>query len=152
MNWNQVVRQQLMSGFALIEKSLADLSPEEAVQRPHGLTPIVWQVGHLALTDARITKQLSGGDLLVPEDYEKLFARGTSGEGSFPPLSSVLEAFRRVQEKLLQLAEEDLARPAEGGPFYSTVGEALLFLDKHRWYHIGKIMTLRGLLNKPQLL
>lgn len=38
---------------ARVHRALADVSEEDARAGPQGLTPIVWQVGHIALTDSR---------------------------------------------------------------------------------------------------
>ena len=152
MDVRALVKQALAGGMGLMERALADLSEEEAAQRPHGLAPIVWQVGHLAASEARLIKNLSGVDVSLPANYGELFARGSSGEGPFPPLSEVRAAFARGQEELLKIAEGDLSRAVDGGPLYSNVAGALFFADRHRWYHLGKIMTLRGLLGKPRLL
>ena len=135
-----------------MERALDDVTEEEATQRPQGLAPIVWQVGHLVISEAGLIKNISGVDMALPENYSHLFASGTSGEGSFPPLAEVRDAFARSQQELLRIAQGDLGRAVDGGRFYSNVAGALLFADRHRWYHIGKIMTLRSLLGKPRLL
>ncbi|MFS8534534.1 MAG: DinB family protein [Limnochordales bacterium] len=152
MELRELVKGALIAGAGMIDRALADLSEEEAAQRPHGLTPIVWQVGHLTVSEARMVHQLTGAELALPEKYKDLFEYGTSGEGPFPPLAEVREYFTRGQQELLKAADGDLSRAVDGGRLYSTVAGALMFADRHRWYHIGKIMTLRGLLQKPRLL
>lgn len=152
MDLRQLIVEALSAGAGMLERTLGDLSEEEAAQRPQGLAPIVWQVGHLTVSEARMVQELTGADIALPENYKALFEYGTSGEGSLPPLEEVRGYFSKGQQALLQAADGDLARAVDGGPFYSTVAGALLFVDRHRWYHIGKIMTLRGLLHKPRLL
>mgnify|MGYP001070472502 CR=1 FL=1 len=152
MDVQELVKGALIAGARMLENAIKDVTDEEAAQRPQGLAPIVWQVGHLAVSEAGIVKQLTGEDVSLPDTYAQIFAFGTSGEANFPPLSEVREAFARTQKALLSIADGDLARPVEGDRFYSNVAAALLFADRHRWYHIGKVMTLRGLLGKPRLL
>lgn len=152
MELRELLKHALAGGAGMIKHTISDLSEEEAAQRPHGLSPIVWQVGHLAVTEARLVQELLGVEVELPASYGHLFPYGSSGDGPLPPLSEVSEAFERVHEQLLKATDEDLSRAADGGRLYSTVGGALLFADHHRWYHIGKIMTLRGLLGKQRLL
>lgn len=152
MDLRPMIMEALVAGAGMLERTLEDLTEEEAAQRPHGLTPIVWQVGHLTVSEARMVEELTGADFTLPENYQALFDYGTSGEGSLPSLAEVRENFAKGQQALLQAADGDLARAVDGGPFYSTVAGALLFVDRHRLYHIGKIMTLRSLLHKPRLL
>ena len=152
MELRELVKGALLAGTGMLDRTLADLSEEEAARRPQGLTPIVWQVGHLAFHEARLAKQLTGAEIALPETYKDLFEYGSSGEGPFPPLAEVREYFAKGQQELLKAADGDLSRAVDGGRLYSTVAGALMFADRHRWYHIGKIMTLRGLLQKPRLL
>jgi len=63
----ELVKGALIAGAGMIDRALADLSEEEAAQRPHGLTPIVWQVGHLTVSEARMVHQLTGAELALPE-------------------------------------------------------------------------------------
>lgn len=135
-----------------IRESLQDLRPEEFIARPHGLAPILWQVGHVALSDANLARR-AGEPMEIPESYERLFARGTPGDGPYPPPSEVLEFFEAAQSALLELAAGDLGRPA-ASPIgaYATVGGAISWNLYHRGYHHGKIMTLRALMGKPRLL
>ncbi|MBO8141925.1 MAG: DinB family protein [Firmicutes bacterium] len=152
MSLNELVRWDIENTGRMVDLVLQDVTPEEAVKRPSGLAPVVWQLGHLAVADGAIAQALSGDDGLVPDRYKGLFARGTAGDGPFPPLAEVKDVFARIQARLLELAGGDLERPVDGGRLYATAGQALLFANRHRWYHIGKIMTLRALLDKPRLM
>ena len=147
----EALKNQLTFTAESVEQALADLSTEEAAARPHGLTPIVWQVGHMAYYDALLVQEVVGGALLVPETYKELFRQGSTGDGPLPPLYEVRAAFERAHQGLLRLAEGDLDQPVDGGNEYNTVGSALAFMNIHRGYHIGKIFTLRALLGKPVL-
>lgn len=46
----------------------------------------------------------------------------------------------------------DLSQPFEKPDFFRNRGDVLVFACFHRGYHVGKIATLRALLNKPRLL
>jgi len=143
---------EMLDGTARrIQRVLTDITEADARARPYGLTPIVWQVGHIALVDARALLR-SGVAVEVPAAFEPLFTTGSGGDADYPPLASVVPVLDGVNDRLRQLAREgDLNRTVEGTRSYTTVGEALLFLVYHRGYHIGKITTLRALLGKARV-
>jgi hypothetical protein len=79
------------------------------------------------------------------------FKAGTGGPADYPSLGQVWEAFDRGHSTLVEAARSaDMTRPVEG-PMYANVGEMLIYASVHRGYHIGKMTTLRALLNKPIL-
>lgn len=127
------------------------ISEEEAKARPENLAPILWQVGHIAYYEALLVAQVEGGEADVPAVYEELFKQGSGGGGEFPPFAEVVEQLKRSQDATLRLVERDLDAPLAGEPLYTTLGGALLFTHYHRGYHLGKIMTLRGLLGKERV-
>lgn len=124
------------------------ISDEEARARPEDLAPIVWQAGHIAYYEALLVAEVEGGAPNIPATYEALFKQGSKGGGEFPPLAEVVEVLKRSQSGVLRLVEGDLAKPLAGEPLYTSLAGALLFTHYHRGYHLGKIMTLRGLLGK----
>ncbi|MDR7518073.1 MAG: DinB family protein [Armatimonadota bacterium] len=127
------------------------MNDDEARRSPTGgLSPIVWQTGHITLTDFGMARR--AGDLTSPpEGYTELFAPGTGGEAAYPPIASVSEAMERAHHVLEEVAKSaDLDGPAESHN-YATVGEMLIFAIYHRGYHIGKMTTLRALLGKKRL-
>lgn len=142
----------LETTFTRANRCVEDFSDDDARARPHGLTPIIWQFGHIVSADAGYLVRAGGaGDLHVPSTYRELFGTGTGGEAEYPPLAELRELFEEVQRALLQAARTaDLSVPVEGQS-YHTVGEVLLFPMYHRGYHIGKMTTLRSLAGKRRL-
>jgi hypothetical protein len=132
-------------------RCLADLTEEEAQRSPvGGLSPIVWQAGHTALTDYNMARR-ADGRTQAPDGYEKLFEMGTGGPAVYPSLSEVREHCTRAQAILEEIAKTaNLDAPVDGRS-YSTVHEMLTFAVYHRGYHVGKVTTLRALLHKPRL-
>ena len=111
------------------------------------LTPIVWQVGHLAVVDGNYVRR-AGGESPVPARYAELFKQGSGGEQDYPPLSEVWNVFDTTHRALAdRAAGVDFDKPVDS-PTYKTIGEMLTYASYHRGYHIGKIMSLRGLLGK----
>ena len=114
------------------------------------LTPVVWQVGHLALVDGNYVRR-AGGESPVPARYAELFKQGSGGEQDYPPLAEVWNVFDTTHRALMdRAAGADYEAPIDA-PAYKTIGEMLQYSSYHRGYHIGKIMSLRGLLGKAPL-
>ncbi len=145
-----LLRYALDATRARVIRCLEDLSEEEARRVVQGLSPVVWQVGHLAQADGVLLRR-AGAPAPVPEAYAALFGPGTGGQADYPPLSQVRGVFEATHEALLQLlAAAALDQPVDAS-HYRCVGEMLAFSAYHRGYHIGKITTLRALLGKPRL-
>jgi len=140
----------LETSHARVLRCVEDLTEEEARDAPHGLTPIIWQLGHLVVSDAGYLRR-AGGAIALPPRYGDLFAMGTGGRAEYPPLAEVRGRFEPIHRALLDVARTaDYGAPVEGRS-YRTVGELLAFVAYHRGYHIGKMTTLRALLRKPRL-
>ncbi len=135
----------------ILLRTLGDLNEEELQRSPAGgLSPIIWQVGHLATQDAYFAR-LCGHDFKPDASVEALFGRGTSGAGPYPPLAEVRLAWDAAHGALESVARTaDLSQPVQSKMF-KTVGDVVSFATFHRGYHIGKICTLRALLGKPRL-
>lgn len=154
MDINAAIQFQLQRSHERVQQCIADLSSEEARRSPIlRLSPVVWQVGHLAFYDAQYAERAGVSDPVpvIPEDYEQLFKAGTGGQAAYPPIDHVWRVFDRMHAALQRIAVSgDLAKPVEG-QLYKDVGGMLMFASAHRTYHIGKMATLRALLDKPVL-
>lgn len=154
MDIHAAIQFQLQRSHERVQQCIADLSREEAHRSPiPRLSPVVWQVGHLAFYDALYAERAGVAHAVpaIPGDYERLFEAGTGGQAEYPPVDQVWKAFDRTHGALLEIAERaDLAKPIEG-QLYKDVGGMLMFACVHRTYHIGKMATLRALLDKPVL-
>jgi hypothetical protein len=133
----------------LVLKSLGDLTADELQRSPvGGLSPIIWQVGHIAASDAYFAG-LCGQSVAVDDTFRALFGRKTGGVKPYPSLAVVQPVHDSAHMALAAIAQSaDLSR-AVGGEFFKTVGDVVSFACFHRGYHIGKICTLRALLGKP---
>jgi len=140
----------LETTFTRAARCVDDVTEEEARTRPHGLSPIIWQLGHIVTADAGYLRR-AGGAIELPETYRGLFGTGTGGDATYPPLAEVRGHFEALQRGLIEAARTaDLSKPVEGQS-YRTAGEVLAFVTYHRGYHIGKMTTLRALVEKPRL-
>jgi DinB family protein len=147
------VLNQLEGSHRLVKELVGDVLDDEARRVPAAnLSPITWQVGHLAFADATFGRHARGA-YTVPENYAGLFKTGTGGHASYPEFNEVLEAFDASHQMLAQLAgEADFASPMTILPgAFNSLGEMFIFVCAHRGYHAGKIGTLRCLLGKPRV-
>ncbi len=136
--------------YARFLRCLEDITDDEARRMPAELTPIVWQVGHVAVADFAFARRLDGTSA-PPSGYPRLFQAGSGGNAHYPSLDEVRDVLGQAQRRLEELARSaDLDEPLEARN-YRTAGEMFAFAVYHRGYHTGKITTLRALLGKPRL-
>lgn len=142
--------QQFTLSYDRAKRCVADLSDEEARRAPGTLTPVIWQLGHIVVTDSNFVRR-AGRTFEVPPRFVDLFKPGTGGAADYPPLGDVAAAFDGTQQALLRTVQEaDYDTPIDA-PNYKNVEQMLIYVGAHRHYHIGKMATLRSLLGKPRL-
>jgi uncharacterized damage-inducible protein DinB len=151
MEIQPVLLYGLTATMARLQRSIADLSDDDALRIPiAGLAPIVWQAGHIAVVDATFAHRVDG-QTQAPDGYVDLFKAGTGGSASYPPLAEVKNALEHAQRSWETIVRTvDPTTPVDSDR-YRNVGELLVFIAYHRGYHVGKINTLRALLQKPRL-
>jgi len=155
MDDRALIHQQLGASRGILQHSVGDISDDEArrISIPT-LSPIIWQVGHLAVTNVGFIKRAGIESIpSLPAAYRGLFESGTGGAADYPPLEAVMRVFDDTHEALLgAVAAADLDAANEGPRgVWNNVSELFAFSVTHRWYHIGKINSLRALLGKPRL-
>lgn len=154
MDVRAAIQFQLRRTHERVQECIADLAPDEARRSPlPRLAPVVWQVGHVTFYDALYPERAGVAHAVpaIPKEYEQLFKAGTGGQAAYPPIDQVWKVFDRTNTALQAIAQSaDLAKPVEG-QLYTDVGSMLIFACVHRNYHIGKMATLRALLDKPVL-
>jgi DinB superfamily len=154
MDMKEAVHFQLKRSHERVQQCIADLARDEAHRSPAPrLSPVVWQIGHLAYYDSLYADRAGVAHAVppIPEDYERLFQAGTGGQAEYPSIDQVWTTFDRTHGGLLRIAGSvELSTPVEG-QLYKDIGGMLMFACVHRAYHIGKMATLRALLDKPVL-
>jgi hypothetical protein len=161
MDDRALLQHQLTVSQQILKRSLHGISEEEARSTPNSLSPIVWQAGHIALGDFGFARGdlgfVVGADVapagILPDNSAALFKTGTGGAAAYPPFGDVVGSVDASHDALVRaVAEADLSTPNKGpGGLWNTRAEAFAFAVTHRWYHVGKINTLRALLGKPRL-
>ena len=154
MDFRTAIEFQLRRTHERVHQCLADLSAEEARRLPQPrLSPVVWQVGHLAFYDAKYADGAGVGHAMpaIPPEYGDLFKVGTGGEADYPSVDRVVTVFDGTNAALEAIARSGALDTPIEGQMYKDVGGMLMFACLHRNYHIGKMASLRALLNKPIL-
>ena len=155
MENRDLIQHSLGGSHQVVKLMLSEISEEEARRIVNTtLSPIIWQVGHLAFANSNFIKRVGvTSATTLPERYPVLFKTGTGGAADYPPLIEVVQAFDDTHEALMRVvAEANLDAPNEGPRgFWNNVAGAFAFSNAHRWYHIGKMTSLRALLGKPRL-
>lgn len=155
MDNRALLQQQLAVSHQILKHCLSEISDDDARRMPNAtLSPIIWQVGHLAVTNVTFAQRAGASPTTaLPAGYPDLFKTGTGGQAAYPPLNAVVRAFNDTHEALMRaVAEAELEAPSESPRgVWKNVAEMLGFSNTHRWYHIGKINSLRALLGKPRL-
>lgn len=116
---------------------------------------ILWNIGHVTCSLARIAYVFSGHPLPIPEHYLKLFGKGTNASSwdERPDHTEVIECANR----LIDNVERDFAagmftayQPWKvGGSQIESVEEAIAFHCFHEGLHIGKVLDIKLALGLP---
>lgn len=140
--------EQLKFTRSKVERAMAGVSDEEAVQRFLPMNCLSWIVGHLANQEQRLWLEFQGSEVVVP-GLSELFGYG---EPAFtPPLAEMWEAWRRVgaatEPFLESLIGEDLLKvPAGSGRVWNeSNGTLMMRVIMHQWFHIGESQAIRQL-------
>jgi hypothetical protein len=147
----------------LLAGDFTEAEAAQVVGDGHGPNPLLWQLGHLACTEATVIELFSAGPergLLVPDALRAVCATGSPAptpDTSFPPLTELWALLHRTHECVLELLEgatlADLDRPPRvPHPYFHTLGQAVYEVALNENYHIGQIAALRKLLGKPRIM
>ena len=155
MDNRALIQHQLAISHQTVKRTVNDIADGEASRlSTAALAPVVWQVGHLAVANTNFLQRAGiSSTAALPERYSTLFKTGTGGAADYPSLTEVVKAFDETHEALMRaVSEANLETSTEGpGGLWKNFGQMFAFADAHRWYHIGKITSLRALLGKPRL-
>ncbi len=141
----------------VFRKYTLDLVSDLDIDKLHLVPPkmtnsIIWNVGHLLLSQQMLTYGLSGLPLHTPMHWLKLFKIGSSGT----PLVSQVD-INSLFESMVPLIEQTKIdfydntfqnfKPFHTGygAHITNINEALAFNNYHEGNHIGHIITLKKL-------
>ena len=130
-------------------RALRGVPEADGLRRFEPMNSIGWIVAHLAWHEQRYwLTRLSG---TTPEPIlDEIAAYGRPA--STPSLRAMRRAWVRVttasDPRLEELGEADMTVPLPGSP-RRLIGNALLRVTYHYWFHICEIMAIRQLLGHP---
>lgn len=154
------LRKQYDMSRGMLARLAEDFTPEEATRRAGSHKPLVWFLGHVAVTDNYFLTLFGGHESAIPEERLARYGRGSDGSADFSDASleeliAVLDTLKeRVHAVIAALAPEDLERaPATpvGHPAFKNLGSALALVVSHCAYHAGQIGDLRRELGKDPI-
>lgn len=140
----KTTRQHLLS-------IIDDLLPEQLTVSPPGFrNNILWNAGHVIVTQQLLFYGRAGQPMRVPDDFVERFRKGTLPE---PSLSATTIDF--IRENLLTTVDR-AAMDYQNGlfnkyePYTTSYGvelhtfeEALQFINVHESLHLGYVMAMR---------
>ncbi len=104
MQLNEAILGQLQLTYQFALDSLEELTEDEAQRSPGGnLSPVIWQVGHLAWAEKLYASRVDHA-VVIPPSFELMFRTGTGGPGDYPPLGKVTAAYVTAHEGLVEIA------------------------------------------------
>jgi len=142
------------------DKIVADIPDDKLT---HQASPVdnhpLWVMGHTALTDAWLCKELSIPGVTVPESLNKAFGAGTkpSPTGN-PPAAEVRKAYHDSRAVLMQwlrtCPEEafNLDLSQKSGGFTTDPLDAMFKIAWHEGWHFGQAANTRKALGLPAVM
>lgn len=146
-----------MMQLADIRKLYAGLSKDLTVDQlnyiPEGFANnILWNLGHVIVTQQMLTYGLAGLALNVPKEMVPMFRKGSS-----PKMWESPPDAEKIKTLLLELPETFESDYEAGkfesfktyqtatGPVLKTIDDGIAFNDFHEGLHLGTILALRKL-------
>lgn len=139
-----------------------DIPDERFVEQPiPGVNHPAWIIGHLALsTDS--ANALLGGEKTIPQNWSRLFGRGSKlspSRSDYPSKDELLQAletgFQQARERAGNTSAEEIARPnpnpmlKDGLP---TVKDIFAFvMTSHFAVHLGQLSSWRRMIGLPPM-
>lgn len=142
--------EQLRFARSEWRRALRGVPEADGFQRFEPLNSIGWIVAHMAWHEQRYWLTRLAG--LTPEPILDVVA-ASGGPATTPSLGAMLKAWKHVTSeadpRLDSLDEAEMQAQLRGSP-PRTMGNAILRVTYHYWFHIGEIVAIRQLLNHPR--
>ena len=136
-------------------KLLNESSTEELLTIPEGFNNnILWNIGHVVVSQQTLTYGLAGQPLHVPDEFLGLYRKGTSPKDwqSTPDIVLLKSLLIELPETFIQDYKAGhfsnyKSYTSDGtGAVLNTIEDGIAFNDFHEGLHLGTILTLRKLL------
>jgi hypothetical protein len=162
-NTLRAISNETRGYLKMLAGDFMEVEASQPVGNSRAPNPLVWQLGHLACTEAAVVELFSigpGPRPLVPDSLRAVCATGSPAptpDTQYPPLAVLWTLLDRTHERLLGVLEgaspAELDRPPRAPhPYFHSLGQAIYEAALNENYHIGQIAALRKLLGKPRIL
>lgn len=141
--------EQLRFARAEFGRGVAGVPEADGLRRFEPMNSIGWIVAHMAWHEQRYWLTRINGTTPVPE-LNEIAANG--GPATTPPLGAMLEAWTTVTsaaDPMLAGLDEPAMYRELGGTPARLIGNAILRVTYHYWFHTGEILAIRQLLDHP---
>ena len=134
-----------------------NITEEDARRIPEGFNNnISWNLGHVYNAAGGLLTRFTGENVSAPDNYPKLFERGTKPadwQGEVPSLNELHKKLEKQVEQLEFSFEKRLNDTLNttcdfGMVQLTTIGELLDFIMFHEGLHIGAIKGLKRAIGK----
>lgn len=156
----QITLKQLDFIRQLTIKAVVGLSENTIDYMPEGFNNnIRWNLGHIYTVQEKFAFHFAGEPLHLPENFDRLFAKGTKPADwheELPSLEELLallaEQPKRIQSILHDRLDEQVKQPftTGSGLRLNTIGEFLNFTLYHEGMHFNAITTLKRFATQHQ--
>ncbi len=133
-----------------------DFTEEEAQKLSEPLrTNLVWNLGHLAVSDNGLL-QCFFGQSALESGFVSRFDTGSNPTAveivtKDEMLKTMADVRKKLKTKLSRIRSADLNKKPKVKTWYKTMREAIYLTTLHEGYHAGKIGALRRFMGKPAL-
>ena len=132
-------------------RALRGVSEEDGARRIEPINTIGWIVGHLAWQEQLYFITRAQGRTPAPLLNE---VAASGGPPSKPSLKQMMSAWKEVTTEtdawMASLTTGDLLNQLPPPGNRRTVGDGILRMTYHYWFHIGEILALRQLMGHPR--
>ena len=145
-----IVRNSRRLLLAFLEKH----SLEELNKIPEGFNNnIIWNIGHIVVTQQRIIYSLSGLPMHISEEMANMYMKGTRPERDVT--ADEVEEMKKLLFSTIDQIEEDFKNgifvnykeyPTSIGYTLTSARESMDFNNYHEGLHLGVIMSIRKFL------
>lgn len=163
MGTTELLADSLQRNLMMADWMLSDFSDADMLVRPlPGANHAAWQIGHLAVSEARMGKMLKPAMAIeLPAAFSEKFTKETASIDNpekFPKKAELLDQLAKVRAASVAIVksmnESDLAKPTQGhmAESFPTHGHFVNLIPAHLAMHVGQIQVIRRKLGKPHLM
>ena len=158
MTRTDAIVQVLTSNKALAHRYFGGLQPADYHHQPlPGVNSAAWILGHLTLTERRVTGLLGGELPDLPAGFDEAFAvtgKPAGDQHELPDGAGLLDHFYATRDRLISAVrgtpdaklDEPTPKPS---PVYTTIGDLAAFMAQHAAMHLGQVTVIRRSLGYP---